>query len=441
MQNKYKKKLFFLGIIITFLGLTIMTYYLWKIENKSDATTDNSCVSIIYSDEQNIDLINQESKKDIDGKNTQARSISITNKCDVIKTIQVYLNVLDTSTLGSNKIKAYINGDISLEPTNLENLKAVSKEENNILEKKLLYKYDLDPDKAIRLNIRLWKDEFAPASADKNIFHSTYEVAATNQIIKPTFKEKILKDNNVINSQIDYQSKTITDGLYKINNAYYFRGNVTNNYFRLDDYLFRVIGINADNSIKLVAPNNAFDTIYNEYANKEEMTIFNMSSASGKLDEWYQENLSKYDNYFVSGKFCSDSSYTKYYSQITYGGNKRLFTDFTPSLDCQAGDREYGGVYSSKVGILTADEMAISGLSSSIPNTNSYLFNGNDVCTSTPYSYYYTASIIVLNKVGLLGYLKANNSCTIMPVVNIDGHLTVKGEGTVESPYELDLED
>ena len=125
MQNKYKKKLFFLGIIITFLGLTIMTYYLWKIENKSDATTDNSCVSIIYSDEQNIDLINQESKKDIDGKNTQARSISISNKCDVIKTIQVYLNVLDTSTLSSNKIKAYINGDISLEPTNLENLKTL----------------------------------------------------------------------------------------------------------------------------------------------------------------------------------------------------------------------------------------------------------------------------------------------------------------------------
>ncbi len=441
MQNKYKKNLLIIGIIIVILIFTVMTYYLWQIESKPAANQDNSCVSIIYSDEQTINLINPNNQKDSDGKNSQARSISITNKCENIKTIQVYLNVLNTSTLSSNKIKAYINGDLSLEPTNLGNLKTVSKEENDILEKKLLYKYDIEPEKSIRLNIRLWKDEYATSSSDKNTFYSSYYLEATNQIIKPTFKEKLLKDNNIITTPINYNEETITDGLYNINNTYYFRGNPINNYFKLDDYLFRIVSLNSDNSIKLAAVNNSFDTIYNEYANKEEMVIFNTSSAFNELDKWYEETLGKYNDYFVDGTYCSDTSYTKYYSQITYGGAKRLFTDFTPSLTCQEGDREYGGAYTNKVGLLTADEMAIMGLSSKYANLNSYLNTGNDVCTSTPYSYYYNASIIVLNKVGLLGYLKINNTCSIIPIVNIDGHLTIKGSGTLETPYELDLED
>lgn len=441
MQNKYKKNLIILSVGLIFLSAIMTTYFLWKIENKPDIAMDNSCVNIIYSDEQTFDFLNPDNQKDSDGKNSQARSISITNSCENIKTIQVYLNILDTSTLTANKLKAYINGDISLEPTNLSTLKTVTSGTYNISEKKLLYKYDMDPGKSIRLNIRLWKDEYAVTSTDKNTLHATYQVEATNQIIKPTFKEKILKDNNIINEPINYQEENVTDGLYKIDNTYYFRGNPTNNYFKLDDYLFRIISINGDNSIKLAATSNTFDTIYNEYANKEEMLVFNNSTASTSLDNWYQENLSKYDNYLVTNDFCSDTSYTKYYSQITYGATKRLFDDFTPSLTCHVGDREYGGNYSSKVGILTADEMAILGLSSKYPNTTSYLYNGNDVCTSTPYSYYYNANIIVLNKVGLLGYLRINNSCTIIPIVNINGHLTIKGSGTLESPYELDLED
>ena len=441
MRELYKKRLTILALIIIILISIMVFYYLWKIDNKELVSNTTSCVDIIYSDELTYNIINPEALKDTDGKGSSARSISITNKCSDIKTIQLYLDVLNTSTINTNKIKAYINGDITLEPTLLSDLKTIKTNDETIKEKKRLYKYDLEPNKSIRLNLRMWLDEYAVASPDKNTFYSTYEIDATDQIIKPTFLEKILKDNSNIISNIDYTSEIVETGLTKIDNTYYFRGNPLNNYFKVDDYLLRIVGINSDNSIKLAFANNTLDNQFNEYSNKEETVVFNTSTAAAALSTWYEENIAKYDEYLVSKDYCVDTTYTKYYSQITYGGNKRLFDEDSPSLVCNAGDRDYGGKYSSKVGILSADELSIIGFSSKFNNQNNYLFLNKDICTSTPYSYYYGAYITVLNKEGKLSYTKVNNTCTMIPIININGHLTIKGEGTTDNPYELDLDD
>ena len=441
MRENYKKRLTILTIILIILGIILVFYYLWKIDNNTLAANTASCVDIIYSDELNYNLVNPESLRDSDGKGASARSISITNKCSDIKTIQLYLDVLNTSTINSNKIKTYINGDITLEPTLLSDLKTLKNDDESIKEKKRLYKYDLEPNKSIRLNLRMWLDEYAALSQDKNTFYSTYEIVATDQIIKPTFVEKLLKDNPNIINNIDYSSEIVETGLVKLNNTYYFRGNPVNNYFKIDDYILRIVGINSDNSIKLAFTNNLLDSQFNEYSNKEETVVFNTSTASTVLDAWYEENISKYDGYLVTKDYCVDTTYTKYYSQITYGGNKRLFDEDNPSLVCNAGDRDYGGKYSSKVGILSADELSIIGFNSKFNNQNNYLFLNKDTCTTTPYSYYYGAYITVLNKEGKLSYMKVNNTCTMIPIININGHLTIKGEGTVNIPYELDLDD
>lgn len=441
MQEFYKKRLIILAIILVLLGTITVFYSLWKIDNSNIMANTTSCVDIIYSDELTYNLVNPEAQKDIDGKGSSARSISITNKCSNIKTIQVYLNVLNTTTINSNKVKTYINGDFTLEPTLLSDLKTIKNSDSNIKEKKRLYKYDLEPNKSIRLNLRMWLDEYAAISKDKNIFNSTYQVEATDQIIKPTFVEKILKDNpNILNS-IDYNSEDVITGLVRIDNTYYFRGNPINNYFKLDDYLLRIVGINSDNSIKLAFVNNSLDSQFNEFSNKEETVVFNTSTALNTLNTWYKENIEKYDEYLVNKDYCVDTTYTKYYNQITFGGTKRLFDDDSPSLVCNAGDRDYGGKYSSKVGILSADEVSIIGFSSKYNNQNNYIFLNKDTCTSTPYSYYYGAYITVLNKEGKLSYMKVNNTCSMIPIINIDGHLTIKGEGNIDNPYELDLDD
>ena len=441
MHKDYKKRLTILTIILVVLITVLVFYYIWKIDDDNKTQKSTSCVDIIYSDELTYNLVNPEALKDSDGKGSSVRSISITNKCSDIKTIQLYLDVLNTSTINSNKIKTYINGDITLEPTLLSDLKTLKNSDDAIKEKKSLYKYDLESGKSIRLNLRMWLDEYAATSQDKNTFYSTYEVVASDQIIKPTFVEKLLKDNPNIISNIDYISDVIETGLVKIDNTYYFRGNPVNNYFKIDDYILRVVGINSDNSIKLAFVNNTIDNQFNEYSNKEETVVFNTSSASNALNTWYEENISKYDEYLVTKDYCVDTTYTKYYNQITYGGNKRLFDEDNPSLVCNAGDRDYGGKYSSKVGILSADEASIIGFSSKFNNQNNYLFLNKDTCTSTPYSYYYGAYITVINKEGKISYTKVNNTCSMIPIINIDGHLTIKGEGSMDSPYELDLDD
>lgn len=441
MQEFYKKRLIILAIILVLLGTITVFYSLWKIDNNNIMANTTSCVDIIYSDELTYNLVNPEAQKDIDGKGSSARSISITNKCSNIKTIQVYLNVLNTTTINSNKVKTYINGDFTLEPTLLSDLKTLKNSDSNIKEKKRLYKYDLEPNKSIRLNLRMWLDEYAAISKDKNIFNSTYQVEATDQIIKPTFVEKVLKDNPNILNNIDYTNENVITGLVRIDNTYYFRGNPINNYFKLDDYLLRIVGINSDNSIKLAFINNSLDSQFNEFSNKEETVVFNTSTALNTLNTWYKENIEKYDEYLVNKDYCVDTTYTKYYNQITFGGNKRLFDEDSPSLECNAGDRDYGGKYSSKVGILSADELSIIGFSSKYNNQNNYIFLNKDTCTSTPYSYYYGAYITVLNKEGKLSYMKVNNTCSMIPIININGHLTIKGEGSIDNPYELDLDD
>ena len=307
MQEFYKKRLIILAIILVLLGTISVFYSLWKIDNSNIMANTTSCVDIIYSDELTYNLVNPEALKDSDGKGSSVRSISITNKCSNIKTIQLYLDVLNTTTINSNKVKTYINGDITLEPTLLSDLKTLKNSDSNIKEKKRLYKYDLEPNKSIRLNLRLWLDEYAAISQDKNTFYSTYEVVASDQIIKPTFIEKLLKDNPNIISNIDYTSDVIETGLVKIDNNYYFRGNPVNNYFKIDDYILRIVGINSDNSIKLAFVNNIIDNQFNEYSNKEETVVFNTSSAFQVLNTWYEENISKYDEYL--GLLCRYNLY------------------------------------------------------------------------------------------------------------------------------------
>ena len=234
MKKTYKNLITVLGIFIAILFLITISYFLWKIE-KNDNLSGNDCVDVIYSDEKNINLLNPEALKDSDGKGVMARSISIINNCPVVKTIELDLNILNSSTIASNKIKAYVNGDITLEPILLTNLKELKNDNEDLKEVRRLYKYDIDSGKSIRLNLRLWLDEYATISKEANNLNATYEITVKDQVIKPTFIEKIMKDNNVIVGNIDYGNADVISGLYKLDNSYYYRGNPDNNYFKIDE--------------------------------------------------------------------------------------------------------------------------------------------------------------------------------------------------------------
>ena len=449
VKGTYRRVLIFLLVLITFTLSLQLSYSFWKIESKDNnlGILEDDCVSIIYSDDLEFNLIKPQAIKDDDGPRTNPKSIAITNNCSTIKTIEVGLNVLSTSTLSSDKIKIYINGDVTHQIDFVNNFKLLTNKDDNVKEKRLLYKFDIEPGSITRLNIRMWLDEYATITNDKNSFYTNYYVTANPTIIKPTIYEKIFEDNG----GIDYvDTKIITDfstisttneGLIKFNNSYYFRGNVTNNYMMINNMLFRILGINKDTSLRLIYINESLESVFNKSRNKEEYVAFNNSEVYNYLTEWYNNNLSNLDKYIIGYDYCSDTSYEKYYNKINYGSYLRNFEVYTPSLDCSQTDKTYGGITNSKVGLISMDEVAIIGGTANSNNTSYYLYTGYDYYTISPNNYYYGANMGIVNKYGKLSESKVTNKLKVYPVINIDSNLNVLGSGTIDNPYTLDLED
>ncbi len=448
VNGKYRKVLI---LIILLLGFTLslqLSYSFWQIESKDTnlGVVEDECINIIYSDDLDFNLIKPQAIKDDDGPRTTPKSIAITNNCSTSKTVEVGLNVLKTSSLDSDKIKVYINGDVTHPADYVSNYQLLMNNDPDILEKRLLYKFDIEPNTIIRLNIRMWLNEYATITDDKNSFYTNYYVTTNQTVIKPTLYEKIIQDNGgleFLNTKVvsDYSIiSTINDGLIKFDNAYYFRGSVLNNYMKINNLLFRILGINPDGSIRLIYINDTLESSYNNNRNKENYLDFKTSNIFTYLNDWYNNNLIDYDKYIISYDFCSDTSYEKYYNKINYGSYLRLFSDVTPSLTCGETDKEYGGIINNKVGLITMDEVAIAGGSSRENNQSYYLYTGKAYYTMSPNNYYYGANMGIVNEYGKLTETRVTNKLSIYPVINIDGSLFVKGSGTIDSPYELDLE-
>ena len=89
-----------------------------------------------------------------------------------------------------------------------------------------------------------------PANLDIADFGTSGVVIADNRnAMNSEIASLKQKSKDILNS-IDYTSEDVITGLVRIDNTYYFRGNPLNNYFKLDDYILRIVGINSDNSIK-----------------------------------------------------------------------------------------------------------------------------------------------------------------------------------------------
>lgn len=448
MKRKYVIRLTVLATLIVLDFILQLSYELWKIETKSSelAITESGCVEIIYSDDKTFNLINPISVKDVDGIRTIPKSISINNKCADIKTISVTFDILANSNLDSSKIKVLINGDENVDAIPLSDVKELKNNEPSIKEKRLVYKYDMAPDSTSRLNIRLWLDEDYAISEEHNAFYANYYVTAQEQVIKPSIYEKVITDNGgsqviALKGTPDYNNITDYNGLYKIHDSYYFRGNVNNNYIKLNDLLFRIVGINADKSLKVVYVNNDLISKFSDNNYIQSNVSLLGSPIENILNNWYEVHLQGLNEYIVNHNYCIDTSSTAYYNKITFGAGYRLLENNIPSIDCAVSNREYGGIYNNKIGLLTLDELVIAGANKDKPNNNFYLFTGNNYYTISPTKFYYTGYVGILDNSGKISESLLTSDRVIMPVININGNLKLKGNGTIDVPYELDFEE
>ena len=284
--------------------------------------------------------------------------------------------------------------------------------------------------------------------------------------------------------------------------SYYFRGAVTNNYVEFANKCWRIVRVSGDGSVKLIlhndnptgaanpcdAANNSASAAFAHYngstytsrfnenyddnayigfkygtpgSSKYETTHANTNKSTilTNLETWYTNNLKTYESVIDDNVWCNDktniadTSYNPWgYSNVTglgygtnvtyYGATQRLVSTSGsaggtgPSLKCNG---ELSKI-NSKVGLITADELALAGYAYAKNNTTTYL---QENATDT---YWWSLSPDGFDGVGAYVWRvdggnsnfvssNVNIAVGVRPSISLKPSTNVTGNGTSENPY------
>lgn len=213
--------------------------------------------------------------------------------------------------------------------------------------------------------------------------------------------------------------------------TYYFRGNVANNYVTFAGLTWRIVRINGDGSVRLVLDDVA-DTLANYNTENEDYETFNQTDLFTSLTTYYDSTLSSYDSYIANTRFCSESGKT----DNTYNAYTRIVTNQIPTFNC-LGER-----YTSKIGILSVDEIVFAGALYGEENTDYYLYNEEID------NLWWTSSLskndddnfypFLVNENGeLVDNINGSLYRNFRPVISLNRNVTVSGSGTIDDPYTV----
>ena len=288
--------------------------------------------------------------------------------------------------------------------------------------------------------------------------------------------------------------------------SYYFRGAVKNNYVEFANKCWRIVRVGGDGSVKLIlhndnptgaanpcdAANNsasaafarysgetyksAYNTNYNDnaYVGFKYGTVgastydathanTNNSTILTNLETWYTNNLKTYESVIDDTVWCNDktnvtdTSYNPWgYSNVTglgygtnvtyYGATQRLVGTSGsaggtgPSLKCNG---ELSKI-NSKVGLITADELAFAGYVYKQINLTTYLDeNATDTYWwSLSPSAFNGSNASVWHVNGSSGRLYngyVDGAGGLRPSISLKSATNVTGEGTSSSPFVVKI--
>ena len=288
--------------------------------------------------------------------------------------------------------------------------------------------------------------------------------------------------------------------------SYYFRGAVTNNYVEFANKCWRIVRVSGDGSVKLIlhndnptgaanpcdAVNNSASAAFARYSGETYKSAFNektddnaylgfMYGAAGatdyasihantnkstiltNLETWYNNNISDYADKIADTVWCNDKTIVKdtTYNPSSYGGNatglgfginktwygaaQRLLSTSGsaggtgPSLKCN-GDLSK---INSKVGLITADELAFAGYAYGLENSTTYLKeNATDTywCSLSPglFNGSYALVWYIIGSSGDFAHVYVFYTSGVRPSISLKSTTNVTGNGTSEDPYVVE---
>ena len=204
----------------------------------------------------------------------------------------------------------------------------------------------------------------------------------------------------------------------------------------------------------------AYSSTSYETAHKNEVN----STIKEYLDNWYDKNLTSYtDKLSNEAVYCNNrvpsTMKSGVYQQEGYGINPTMydyekFWDWSgtrkgPNLVCAQSSDMFSvssttgnGMLDKPIGLITADEVNMSGGRTSAQNRLYYLYSGTYYWTMSP-SYFvnwFWANEFFVSSSGELSHNYVNyNRYGVRPVINLDSSkITFTGTGTMQDPYIIE---
>ena len=181
------------------------------------------------------------------------------------------------------------------------------------------------------------------------------------------------------------------------------------------------------------------------------------STAKTIIDNWYNTNLSSYDNYIEDTIYCNDRSISQLGGWNPNGGNTTsnysLYfspqiraTSYSPSLVCSRSLDRFtvsssigNGALTYPVGFITNDEGIYAGGKNNTQNKTYYLFTNQIYWAFSPSHFVdYNAVEMDINSTGSIFHHIANNAYGLRPVISLKStDIVESGDGTQTNPYVI----
>ncbi len=289
--------------------------------------------------------------------------------------------------------------------------------------------------------------------------------------------------------------------------SYYFRGAVKNNYVEFANKCWRIVRVGGDGSVKLIlhndnttgaanpcdAANNSASAAFARYSSTTYTSKFNEkwndnayvgfkygtpgsgtyeathantnnSTILTNLETWYNnnDNFKKYESVIADTVWCNDktnvtdTTYDPWHltpngygygtNTTYYGATQRLVSTSNsaggtgPSLICNG---ELSKI-TSKVGLITADELAFAGYAYAQNNTTTYLQeNATDTYwwSLSPIDFRSGRALVwgVYGSIGSFRNYDVFNTSGVRPSISLKPSTNVTGNGTSSSPFIISM--